>query len=220
MRKILVTLFCCIFMIPFGFSQTAGMVEQQMKNVRKKYKTEKLGKEEAKKREKENWSVMEGSLPMTQQFEENYTRRYMLDDDGEPLYFFGHGSFTTDDKSAAYKFACQAARQDIASQLESEMAEAFNTDIRSSKLSSEESVSVKDVFAQGKEVVSAKLAGVRPLVKIYRRDKFQYTVEVEMYYSREKARELARQAAREELSKKDPGLTKLVDDVLNSRLKK
>lgn len=220
MKKIISLLAVAILGSGIGFAQTAGGVEKQMKDIRKKYKTEKLGKEEAKKREKEQWSVMEGSIPMAQQFEENFTRQRMLDDDGEPLYFFGHGSFTTDDKSAAYKFACQAARQDIASQLESEMAEAFSSDVRSSKLSAEESVTVNDVFAQGKEVVSAKLAGVRPLVKLYKRDKFQYTVEVEMYYSREKARELARQAARENLAKKDPGLTKLVDDVLNARLKK
>lgn len=220
MKKIILFVMVALIGGIVGQAQTAGAVEQQMKQVRKQYKTEKLGKEEAKRKEKDSWCVMEGSLPMAQQFEQKYTREYMLDEDGEPIYFFGHGTYTSDDKNAAYKFACNDARHHIASQLETELAEAFSTDVRSSKLSSDESVTVTEAFAEGKSVVSAKLTGVRPIVKIYKRDKFQYTVEVEMYYSREKAKELARQAAREKLAEKDPGLTKLVDDMLNDKLKK
>lgn len=202
------------------YAQTAGKVDAQMKEVRKRYKTEKLAKNEAKKRQKEGWSVLEGSLPMEVQMEENFTRQRMVDEDGELLYYFGHGTFRTDDKNAAYKNACLAARQDIAAQLETELVEAFATDIRSEKVSSDESVTVSKAFAEGKAVVSAKLSGVRPIVRIYRRDKFQYDVEVDMYYSREKAREIAREAIREKLAHEDTGLRNLVDDVMNSRLKK
>lgn len=203
-----------------AYAQTAGRVEAQMKEVRKRHKTNKLAKNEAKKREKEGWSVLEGSLPMVTQMEENFTRQQMLDDDGEPLYYFGHGTFRTDDKNAAYKNACLAARQDIASQLETELVEAFSTDVRSQKMSSDESVTVSQAFAEGKAVVSSKLAGVRPLVRIYRRDKFQYEVEVDMYYSREKAREIAREAIREKLANEDTGLRNLVNDLMNHRIKK
>lgn len=203
-----------------SYSQTAGMVEAQMKEVRKRHKTDKLAKQEAKKREKEGWSVMEGSLPMATQFEENYTRMNMFDDDGEPLYYFGHGTFRTDDKNAAYKNACLAARQDIASQLETELVEAYSTDVRSQKTSSDESVTVTKAFSEGKAVVSSKLAGVRPLVRIYRRDKFQYDVEVIMYYSREKAREIARDAIREQLAHEETGLRELVDELMDARKKK
>lgn len=220
MKKIIIALVLSLVGSGISFAQTSGAVEQQMKEVRKKYKTDKLGKQEAKKREKEQWSVMEGSLPMAAQFEENFTRQYMRDDDGEQIYYFGHGVYTTDDLNAAYKFACNAARQDIASQLESEMVEAFSTKVSSQKLSDDDNISVNEAFAEGKSVVSAKLASVRPTVKIYKRDKFQYTVNVEMYYSREKARELSRQAAREKLASKDPGLSKIVDDVLSAKLKK
>lgn len=202
------------------WAQTAGKVEEQMKAVKKKYKTEKLAKQEAKKREGQGWSVLEGSLPMVTQMEENFIRQNMLDDDGEPLYYFGHGTFRTDDKNAAYKNACLAARQDIASQLETELAEGFSTNVRSEKVSSNESVTVSKAFAEGKAIVSAKLAGVRPLVRIYRRDKFQYEVEVDMYYSREKAREIAHAAIREKLANEDSGLREMVDEVLNSKIKK
>lgn len=203
-----------------AYTQTAGLVEAQMKEVRKRYKTDKLAKDEAKKREKQGWSVLEGSLPMVTQFEENFTRQRLLDDDGEQLYYFGHGTFRTDDKNAAYKNACLAARQDIASQLETELVEAFSTDVRSEKMSSDESVTVSKAFAEGKAVVSSKLAGVRPLVRIYRRDKFQYEVEVDMYYSREKAREITREAIREKLANEDTGLRNLVNDLMDHRIKK
>lgn len=203
-----------------GYAQTRGQVEAQMKEVRKRHKTEKQAKDEAKKREKQGWTVMEGSLPMASQFEENFTRQHMLDEDGDQMYYFGHGTYRTDDKNAAYKNACLVARQDIASQLETELVEAFNTDVRSQKMSSEESVTVSKAFAEGKAVVTAKLAGVRPLVRIYRRDKYQYEVEVEMFYSREKARELARDAIREKLANEESGLRNVVDDLMDKRLNK
>lgn len=221
MKRILLILSALMFgSITVSYAQTAGKVEEHMKTVKKKYKTDKLAKQEAKKRESQGWSVLEGSLPMVVQMEENFTRQNMFDDDGEPLYYFGHGTYRTDDKNAAYKYACLAARQDIASQLETELAEGFSTDVRSQKVSSEESVTVSKAFAEGKAIVSAKLAGVRPLVRIYRRDKFQYEVEVDMYYSREKAREIAHAAIREQLANEDSGLREMVNDVLNSKIKK
>lgn len=204
----------------FAVSYAQGSMEARMKEVRKRHKTEKLAKNEAKKKEKSGWLVFEGSLPMVEQMEENFIRQNMLDEDGEPLYYFGHGSYRTDDKNAAYKNACLAARQDIASQLETELVEAFSTDVRSEKVSDDESVTVSKAFAEGKAVVSSKLAGVRPIVRLYRRDKYQYEVEVDMYYSRDKARQIAREAVRERLANEETGLKNLVDDVLNTKIKK
>lgn len=219
MKKV-IFLLVAFFIGGCAVSYAQNSIEAKMKEARKRHKTEKLAKNEAKKREKSGWTVFEGSLPMVEQLEENYTRQHLLDDDGEQLYYFGHGSYRTDDKNAALKNACLAARQDIASQLETELAEAFSTDVRSEKVSPEESVTVSKAFAQGKSVVSAKLAGVKPIVRIYRRDKYQYEVEVDMYYSRDKARQIAREAVREQLSKEDPGLKDLVNDALNAKLKK
>lgn len=203
-----------------AISYAQSSVDAQMKEVRKRHKTDKMAKNEAKKREKSGWTVFEGSLPMVEQMEENFTRQHMMDEDGEPLYYFGHGSFRTDDKNAAFKNACLAARQDIASQLETELVEAFSTDVRSEKVSPDESVSVSKAFAEGKAIVNSKLAGVRPVVRLYRRDKYQYEVEVDMYYSREKARQIAQDAVRERLAHEDTSLKNLVDDVLNAKLKK
>lgn len=212
-------------LIAFIISGTAvslaqSSFESKMKDVRKRYKTDKLAKKEAKDREKKGWTVFEGSMPMAEQMDEHFIRQRMLDDDGEQLYYFGHGSYRTDDKNAAFKYACLQARQDIASQLETELVEAFSTDIRSEKVSPEESVTVSKAFSDGKAVVSAKLAGVKPLVRIYRRDKYQYEVEVDMYYSRDKARQIAHEAIRERLAHEDSGLKDLVNNVLDSRLKK
>lgn len=202
------------------YAQSTASMETRMKEVRKRYKTDKRAKKEAKEREKDRWKVLEGSLPLEAQLEENYTRQNMFDDDGEPLYYFGHGTFRTDDKNVAYKNACLAARQDIASQLETELVEAYSTDQRSQTVSSSESATISKAFAEGKAVVSNKLAGVRPVVRMYRRDKYQYEVEVEMYYSRDKARQIALQAVREQLANEDTGLKDLVNDMLNSKLKK
>lgn len=219
MKKIVLLLMA--FMIgSAGVSFAQSSMDAKMKDVKKRFKTEKLAKAEAKKRENSGWSVFEGSLPMIQQMEENFIRQNMTDDDGEPLYYFGHGSYRTDDKNAAFKNACVAARQDIAAQLETELVEAFSTDVRSEKVSSDESVTVSKAFSEGKGMVSAKLAGVRPIVRLYRRDKYQYEVEVDMYYSREKARQIARDAIRERLANEDTGLKNLVNDVLDAKLKK
>lgn len=219
MKKI--ALLLIVFMVGgVAVSYAQSSMEAKMKEVRKRHKTDKLAKNEAKKREKSGWTVFEGALPMAEQMEENFIRQNMLDDDGEPLYYFGHGSYRTDDKNAAFKNACLAARQDIASQLETELVEAFSTDVRSEKVSSDESVTVSKAFAEGKAVVSSKLAGVRPIVRLYRRDKYQYEVEVDMYYSREKARQIARDAVREKLAHEETGLKNLVNDVLDAKLKK
>lgn len=219
MRKILLLLIA-LMIGNTAISLAQSSMESRMKEVRKRFKTEKLAKNEAKKREKAGWTVFEGSLPMVQQMEENFIRQNMLDEDGEPLYYFGHGSYRTDDKSAAFKNACLAARQDIASQLETELVEAFKTDVRSEKVSSDESVTVSKAFSEGKAVVSSKLAGVRPIVRIYRRDKYQYEVEVDMYYSRDKARQIAHDAVREQLAHEDTGLKDLVNDVMDAKIKK
>lgn len=198
-------------------AQKAENVRAQMKESRKALnaKSSKEARKEAKRLQKEEgWQPLEGSLSLEKQLDERMVREGMLDEDFEPIYYFGEGSYSTDDKNAAYKFACQAARQDIASQLETSMAEAFDSDVRSSKFSSDESVTVSEAFAKGKAVVTAKLAGVKPIVKMYRRNKHQYEVQVVLIYSREKANELARKAAREELANKNPGLGKMVDEAL------
>lgn len=219
MKKIL---FLLMALLVCGITDTyaQGSMEAKMKEVRKRYKTDKLAKDEAKKREKSGWTVFEGALPMAAQMEDNYTRQHLLDDDGEPLFYFGHGSYRTDDKDAASKFACQAARLDIASQLETELVEAFSNDVRSEKVTSDESVTVSKAFAEGKAVVSSKLASVRPVVRIYRRDKYQYEVEVDMYYSRDKARQIARDVVREQLAHEETGLKDLVNDILDTKIKK
>lgn len=219
MNRFITTLAAALLLLsPLAMSgQTSKAVKSQMKESRKSInsKSSKAARKEAKQYSKAGWLPLEGSLPLEKQLDERYVREGMLDEDGESIYYFGEGSYSTDDKNAAYKFACDAARQDIAAQLEVQLAEAYSTDVRSQKLNSDESVAINDAFAKGKAVVSAKLAGVKPIVKMYRRNKYQYEVQVVLIYSREKANELARKAAREELAAKNPGLEKLLDDVMS-----
>jgi len=188
-------------------------VKEIVEKTAKKEKTDKLGKAEAKRQRKAGWVVMEGSLPMEKQYAESYAYELAVDDNERPYFYQGKGEYTSSNKGTAYKFACQAAAMDLASTIEQSLAGATETttDDVNGEASTTGSQSVKSL-------VAAKLNGLQPVVKIYKKEGNKYSVIVNMFYSRSQADVLAAKARAEALKHDktlDNDVEKLLEKVAN-----
>lgn len=217
MKKTVIALLSALTLgaaLNFAAAKNDPTVKEIIDRTTKKEKTEKLGKKEAKDRKAKGWIVIEGSLPMERQFQDAFAYDLATDNDEQPYFFTGQGEYTSTNKGAAYKFAHQAAIMDLVNNMEINMAGGASTEVNDT-----DGVATTSGSSNTKSIAAKKLAGLQPVVKIYRKDGDQYSVMVRVYYSRKLARELdvREQAAKiksdEKLKQDVEGqLDKLIDE--------
>lgn len=210
MKKLLIAI--ALVMGISGVATQAQSVKEIVAESFKKNKCEKYGKKESKAKLGEGWKAYEGSAPLEKQFAESYARELATDDNEEPYFYQGVGSFSADDLGAAYKFASERAMQDIAAKVEKTIAEAIDANVDA--VGGGQTAAANKASSRAKSVVTAKLKGVRPIVKMYKKTGYQYEVSVVMYYSRRQAdQEAARAYA--EAAASESALDKRAEEALN-----
>lgn len=198
----------------FAITASAQVSKETMKEVRAAQKSldaksPKAARTEAKKYAKDGWKPLEGTLPLEKQLEEAYTLMNMKDEDFNAKFLIGTGAFSTDDKATAVKFATDAARLDIAEQLETQIAESIKREGGSSN-----GTAINDVVSASRTLVKNRLTGTQPVVRMYRQLKNgQYEVQITLPFSLEKAKRMAKDVIREELKSKSEELAKELDQI-------
>lgn len=210
----MIRVFACSLILLFAYSAVEAQSSDKQLKKDLKSKVEKDCRKTAKQLQKEGWKVMPGKLPMERQIQDSRYAELNEDKDGERLYLTGTHKTVGGNYSAAKKIADDRARM--------ELAENINTTISGlikGKLSSndygEKDIEVIDEFVSAnKNLVSATLQGVFPVLEIYREKDGTVEVQVMVKTNAKDALKLAKKAYRDKLYQQSEQLAKELDKIL------
>lgn len=176
-------------------------------------KIAKLAKTEAKQMKKQGWMVNPGTLPMVQQLQNAYTKRYELDQDGYPKYIVGEGKSVAEAYDAAKLQANERAKQEIASKTQTELVSEINSTVGNEQLSPEEAASVVEVIEASKSVIVQSIGRIIPLMETHRvLANKNIEVLVQVAYDSENIKKAAKRAIRDEMKKRGNDMHKKLDE--------
>lgn len=149
-------------------------------------KAGKTARKEARKYEKQGYTVFPGNPPIENQLNSAYSRQYEIDDNGYPRWIVANGSSIGATQQAAQMQAIEMGKNNLVALIESNMRNVVESDVSNKQLSSEEAVSVTNSIMVSVNKVSKKLGVVSPLFQTYRRlDNGNYEVQLMVGYNYE-----------------------------------
>lgn len=197
--------------LSFGFAQISD--KQAKKEIQSK--AVKQARKEAKKFKKQGYDVTPGSLPMEKQLEYTWIRLYQRDEKGQSLFLSADGNAVAQTRTAAEMQALEAAKLNLAGQLETFIRAIIEANIANAQLSTEEAASVTEFLTAAKNVIVTSISQVDPAFKIYRNLPNQHVeVNLKILVSRDQVMQEAKKRVREELRERLKGLQEKVDKLL------
>ncbi|MCS6790081.1 MAG: hypothetical protein NZ580_03785 [Bacteroidia bacterium] len=187
------------------------------KEIRKEIKRKALkeARKEAKRFKKAGYDVTPGSLPMDKQLEYTWIRLYERDAKGQSVYLSADGNAVAETRTAAEMQALEAAKLNLAGQLETFIRAIIEANIANAQLNTEEASSVTEFLTAAKNVIATAIGQVEPAFKIYRNlPNRSVEVNVKLIVSREQVTQDAKKRIREELKERLKGLQEKVDKLL------
>ena len=178
-------------------------------------KAVKEARKEARKFKKQGYDVTPGSLPMEKQLEYTWIKLYQRDEKGQPLFLSADGNAVAQTRTAAEMQALEAAKLNLAGQLETFIRAIIEANIANAQLSTEEAASVTEFLTAAKNVIVTAITQIDPAFKIYRNLPNQHVeVNVKILVSRDQVMQEAKKRIREELRERLKGLQEKVDKLL------
>lgn len=189
---------------------------EKVLNKQMKKKAIKAARKEAKQLTKEGYKNLLGQLPIDKQLENSWQAAYELDVQGYPYYIMSTQKATAANYTAAQLQAMNAAKTDIAGQIETRINQVIETKVTSSEMGRNEANSLTSFVATSKNIISNTLGRVIKLVEIYREPKRTKTVEVQvtLAYNAEVATKEAINAIQKSVGTEDVEMMKLLDQLV------
>ena len=167
---------------------------------------------EIKKLEKEGFKTPVGKLPLAKQLETAWEKQAELDTEGNPYWYIASSRAVGGNQSAAALQATNAAKIDLAGQIQTKVSQLIEAKVANDDMGQEEAASLSSVVASSKSVISATLGRTIPLVEVYKTlPNKNVEVMVTIGYSMQSANQAAVQAIRKELAAKSEELAKQLD---------
>lgn len=176
----------------------------------------KTSRKQAKSMKKQGWLVAPGALPLEKQIENSALYLNSFEDDGvTPKFVWGDASSIGENYDAAKMQALELARYNLISSMETNITKVVEANNSNKQLSAEDAASITKAIGSSKSFVSQKLGQTITVIETYRKLKNgNYEVRVQIFYSMEKGRMLAKQGIREELEKSGDQLKDDIDELL------
>lgn len=172
----------------------------------------KSARKEAKELEKEGFRTPVGKLPLDKQLEASWEKQAELDMDGNPYWYIATSRAIGGNQSAAALQATNAAKIDLAGQIQTKVSQLIEAKVANDDMGQEEAASLSSIVASSKSVISATLGRTIPLVEVYRTlPNKNVEVMVTLGYSTDAANKVAINAIRKELAAKSEELAKELD---------
>lgn len=173
-----------------------------------KEKASKDAKKEAKRLQKEGWTVSPGGLPLEKQVDRLYMFLEDYDDDMEPVYVDGEGRSIAENFAAAQIQATELARMNIASKISSEATGIVDNMVANKMLADDQAASITTTLVENKSIFSQKLGRVQTPLTVTRELKNKNKeVMVRMVTKVSSIKEIAKEAVRNELEKQGKELS-------------
>ena len=181
-----------------------------------KKKAIKSARKEAKKLKKEGWLTPVGQLPLDKQLENSWQATYEIDREGNPYYIISTQRGLAATFNAAQLSAMNAAKTDIAGQIETRINQVIETKIVNNELSSKDAETISTFVSTNKNIISTTLGRVIKLMEVYRQPKRSKSVEVmvTLAYNSEVAAREALKAMRKNLTAEDVEIMSMVDKLV------
>ncbi|MEN3041275.1 MAG: hypothetical protein ABDH66_07040 [Bacteroidia bacterium] len=175
----------------------------------------KEARKEAKKFKRAGYEVTPGSLPMEKQLEYTWIRLYQRDNQGQAVFLSADGNAVAETRTAAEMQAIEAAKLNLAGQLETFIRAIIEANIANAQLNTQEASSVTEFLAAAKNIIATSIGPVEPAFKIYRNlPNKNVEVNVKLLVNREQVLLQAKKQIREELRERLKGLQDKVDKLL------
>lgn len=213
MKKML-SLIVCVLAVAFTCPTVDAQSSAKTLKKELKSKVEKDCRKTAKKLEKEGWKVMPGKLPLAKQMQESRFAEIDKDKNGEKLYFTGTHKATGGNYSAAKKIADDRARMEIAEHVNATISELVKGKLSSTNYGEGDIETIDEFVSSNKNLVSATLNGVYPVLEIYREKDNLVEVQVMVKANAADAVKNAKKVYRDELNKKSEKLAKELDEIV------
>lgn len=224
--KLIVSIFTAVMMMIAAVDASAQVAsKQQRKQIQKhekvlnksmKKKAIKAARKEAKSLKKQGYLTLLGQLPLDKQLENSWQAAYELDVQGYPYYIMSTQKAVAANYTAAQLQAMNAAKTDIAGQIETKINQVIETKVSSNEMGRNEANSLTTFVATSKNIISTTLGRVIKMVEIYREPKRTKTVEVQvtLAYNSEVATKEAINALQKSVSADDVEIMKLLDQLV------
>ena len=220
MKRIILFVLTLLIM-PNVYTQTQVEIIRERQWIAKQSKKEletqvsKATKKEAKRLAKEGWVVSPGALPLEKQLQRSYEMEYQYDDLGFPKYIMANAQSIAEHYDAAKTAATSLAITNLAGQIQTEVAALIENTVANQQLTAEDAVSISETVMSSKNLISQSIGRTIVVVECYRVLKNQNReVMVRIAYNGEMAKEVAKNAVREELEKKGDKLHEQLDKAL------
>ena len=165
-----------------------------------KEKASKDAKKEAKRLQKEGWTVSPGALPLEKQIDRYYAYVEQTDDELNPLYYTGEGRATAENYAAAHMQATELARLNLASSIGTEATGIIDNMIANKMLADDQAASITTYISENKTIFSQKLGRVQtPLVATRQLKNKNKEVMIRMVAKVSSVHEIAKDAIRSQL---------------------
>jgi hypothetical protein len=220
MKKIFIAALCLGMLGMSGISYAKNekdSYEQSQKQAREEVnrKVSKVAKQQAKDMKKQGWITSPGDMPLENQFDEEFVMRHEKDENHELKYVFGDGQSRGENYDAAKMQALTLASQNLAGNIQKEVTAIIDNNVANKQTNKEGVESVTKSIAAGKQFISNSLKRTIPVVECYR-DLGGGNVEVRVViaYSFAQAKEITKEAVREDLEKQGDDLQKQLEKIL------
>lgn len=218
-----------LFVCTFAFlCLTASMTAQTAKNVRKERqemrmaskselneKASKAARKEAKKLTKDGWITAPGALPLERQLDKSYMMQMEYYDDMYPKFLMGEAMSIGENYDAAKMQALELARQNLAGQIQIEVAALLENSVANQQLANEEASSLVKSIMGAKSLISQSIGRTITVMECYRvKTNKNKEVLVRIAYNGAMAKAAAKRAIQDELKNKSEDIQKKLDEVL------
>lgn len=178
-------------------------------------KATKAARKEAKKLAKEGWIAAPGALPLEKQLDRSYQMQMEYGSDLFPTYIMAEGMSVGGSYDAAKVQALELAKQNLASQIQTEIAALIENSVGNNQFGNDEAASIVETISAGKTIISQSIGRVLPVVEVYRTlPNKNKEVLVRVAYSEEMARQIALKAAKSSLKDETGDLHKKLDQLI------
>ena len=193
--------------------QRKEQVSQQRKALNAK--ASKDARKDANKFKKEGWQTTPGTLTLEKQLDRSMMMQMEVDETGYPLYVMGEAMSIGENYDAAKMQALELAKQNLAGQIQTEIAALVESSVANKQLSDEQAASVTESVLASKNLISQSLGRVIPVVEVYRvLSNKNKEVFVRIAYNHNMAIEAAKKVVRKDLENKGDKLHDQLDQVL------
>ena len=225
MKKVMLLVMSAMFVFGQASAQSdtrdimkqRAKLENQSRKMTNDAKASKDAKKQAKQYRKEGWNTMPGQLPLEKQVERSFQFQNMFEEDlVTPKYVWGDASSIAQVYDAGKMQALELSRQNLAAAIETQVARLVSDNVSNDQLAQGQATSLVQTLSKAKSKVTAKLGQTVPVVEMYRKlDDGTVEVRTQIFYSMDKAREVVRDALRQQMLEEGQQMSAEVDKLLS-----